>query len=152
MVTAAFSDATVTKQNKGPPLIVGPSITTDFWEFLHLWGGRWMWEGIEEIQATKQNLKWIVEGMKANSLIWVTDGSYNKLRARDLSGAGWIFFCTTSGKRLTGWFWEYSNSASSYWVEMLGLCALHLFAQALSKFYKIGRWKATICCNNIKAL
>ena len=82
-----------------------------------------MWEGIEEIQATKQNLKWIVEGMKANSLIWVTDGSYDELRAPDLSGAGWIIFCTTSGKRLTGWFWEYFNSASSYWAEMLGLCA-----------------------------
>ena len=35
---------------------------------------------------------------------------------------------------------------------MLGLCALHLFAKALSEFYKIQEWKATLCCNNKRAL
>ena len=151
-VTSSFSDAMVTKQNEGPPLAAGPSITTDFWEFLYSWGGEWMWEGIEDDQSTKHDLTWIVDGMRADSLIWVTDGSYDKLRAPDLSGAGWIIFCTTSGKRLTGWFWECSVSASSYRAEMLGLCALHLLAQAISEFYNITRWKSTICCDNIKAL
>ncbi len=35
---------------------------------------------------------------------------------------------------------------------MLGLCALHLFAGALSEFYKIQEWKATLCCNNKRVL
>ncbi len=35
-----------------------------------------------------------------------------------------------------GTFWERSPSASSYRAEMLGLCSLHLFARALSEFYR----------------
>ena len=35
---------------------------------------------------------------------------------------------------------------------MLGLCALHLFARALSEYCKINKWRATICCNNQLAL
>jgi hypothetical protein len=35
---------------------------------------------------------------------------------------------------------------------MLSLCALHLFARALSEFYKIQEWKATLCCNNKRVL
>jgi hypothetical protein len=35
---------------------------------------------------------------------------------------------------------------------MLGLCALHLFARVLSEFHKIQEWKATLCCNNKRAL
>jgi hypothetical protein len=118
-VTASFSETTVTKQEEGPPLAAGPSITTDFWEYLRSWGGEWMWEGVDDNQVTKHDLTWLVEGMTSGLLIWVTDGSYNKLKAPDVSGAGWIFFCTTTGKRLTGWFWEVSNTASSYQAEML---------------------------------
>ena len=47
-VTTTFSEATVTKRNKGPNLAIGPSQPTDFWEFLESWGGMWMWEGMDE--------------------------------------------------------------------------------------------------------
>jgi len=90
-----------------------------------------MWEGIDDSQQSKNNLSWLVEGMESNSLTWVTDGSYDRKRAADLSGVGWIIFCSKTGLRLTGTFWERSPSASSYHAEMLGLCALHLFARAL---------------------
>ncbi len=96
-----------------------------------------MWEGIEEDQATKEDVTWIAEGMKINTLIWVTDGSYNRKKAKDLSGVGWIIFCTKTGLQLTGTFWEKSNTASSYQAEMLGLCALHLFTQAVAEFHKV---------------
>jgi hypothetical protein len=43
-----------------------------------------MWESIEESQQTKHNLTWLVEGMKSNTLIWVTDGLYDRKRAADL--------------------------------------------------------------------
>jgi len=88
----------------------------DFWEFLASWGGEWMWEGIDDNQPTKHDLTcWAVEGMKIKTLIWVTDGSYDKLRAADLSGVGWVIFCTKTRKRLTaGWCWEKSNSANTY--------------------------------------
>ncbi len=35
---------------------------------------------------------------------------------------------------------------------MLGLCALHLFAQAVAEFHKVEKWSSTICCNNKRAL
>jgi hypothetical protein len=106
----------------------------------------------EPAQQTKHNLTWLVEGMKSNTLIWVTDGSYDRKRAADLCRVGWIIFCNKIGLRLTGTFWERSPVASSYQAGMLGLCALHLFARALSEFYKIQEWKATMGCNNKRAL
>ena len=61
-------------------------------------------------------------------------------------------FCSKTGQRLTGTFWERSPSVSSYCAEMLGLCALHLLAKVLSEFYEIKEWEATLCCNNKRAL
>jgi hypothetical protein len=52
-----------------------------------------MWEGVEDGQATKSNRSWLVLGMKLDSLLWVTDGSYDRKRAPVLSGVGWIIFC-----------------------------------------------------------
>ncbi len=87
-----------------------------------------------------------------NSLIWVTVGSYDRKRASVISGVGWIIFCQTTGKSLVGLFWEKSPSANLYRVELLGLCSLHLFALALSEFYKAMGWKATLGCDNLRAL
>ena len=67
-VTTRFSEATVTKQNEGPVLAKGPSQPANFWEFLYSWGGRWMWEGIDDNQSTKHKLIWIVEGMRNRTL------------------------------------------------------------------------------------
>jgi hypothetical protein len=36
-----------------------------------------MWEGINEAQPTKRDLTWLVEGLKLNTLVWVTDGLYD---------------------------------------------------------------------------
>jgi hypothetical protein len=35
---------------------------------------------------------------------------------------------------------------------MLGLCALHHLAKVISEYYELGRWTATLCCNNKRAL
>ncbi len=147
-----LTNTTINRLNEGAPLAKGPLLPTDFWDFLNTWGGMWMWEGINKNQPTKHELTWLVEGMKSNTLIWVTDGSYDWKKAADLCGVGWIIFCSKTGLQLTATFWERSISASSYRAEMLDLCALHLFARALSEFYKIQEWKATLCCNNKRAL
>jgi hypothetical protein len=121
------------KLNIGPTLARGPQQPSDFWDFLRTWGGEWMWEGIEDGQATKHNLSWLVQGMESNTLLWVTDSSYDRKRTPTvLSGGGWIIFCQTTSKRLVGFFWENSPLASSYRAKLLGLCLLHIFAWALS--------------------
>jgi hypothetical protein len=147
-----LSDQQVLKLSKGPALANAPDETTNFWEFLYTWGGTWMWERIDEDQATKEDVTCLAEGMRNNMLIWVTDGSYNRKKAKELSGVGWIIFCTKTGLRLTGTFWEKSNTASSFQAEMLGLCTLHLFAQAVAEFYKVEQWSSMISCNNKCAL
>ena len=80
-----------------------------FWTTLGKWGGEWMWEGIETEQPTYNNLAWLVEGMKAKTLLWVTDGSYNRKQAPDLCGVGWVIICTRTGRRLTGPFLGTNN-------------------------------------------
>ncbi len=107
-----FTNMKVTKLNEGAPLAKGPLLPTDFWEFLNTWGGTWMWKGIDDSQQSKHNLSWLVEGMESNSLTWVTDDSYDRKRAADLCGVGWIIFCSKTGLRLTGTFWERSPLAS----------------------------------------
>ena len=52
-----------------------------------------MWEGMDEGQSTKHDLTWVVQGMRNKSLYWVTDGSYNRKRAAEISGVGWVIFC-----------------------------------------------------------
>jgi len=127
-------------------VLLSPLLPTDFWEFLNTWGGTWMWESIDSSQQSKHNLSWLVEGMKSNTLTWVTEGSYDRKRAADLCGVGWVIFCNKTGTRLTGTFWERSPAASSYRSEMLGLCCLHLLARGLSEFHQI------LCCDNKSAL
>ena len=36
-----------------------------------------MWEGIDAAQITKRDLTWLVEGMKSNTLVCVTDRLYD---------------------------------------------------------------------------
>ncbi len=88
----SFSDQQVVKLSKRLALAKAPDKTMDFWEFLYSWGGKWMWEGIEAGKDLLCDMSWVAEGMMNNSLVWVTDGSYNRKKAIDLFGVGWIFF------------------------------------------------------------
>ena len=127
----------VVKLSTGPALATATDTSTGFWEFLHSWGGTWMWEVMEPGKDTPADIRWIVDGLRNGTLIWTTDGSYDRKKAVDLCGVGWMIFCTNTGFRLTGAFWERSTSASSYRAELLGLCALHILSQALAEFHKV---------------
>jgi hypothetical protein len=111
-----------------------------------------MWDDIDFTQDTTQDLKWVANRMQNNTLVWTTDGSYNRKRAADLSGVGWIIFCKRTGLQMTGTFWEKFPSASSFRAEMLGLACLHLLARAVVEFFNLGQWAAVILCDNKKAL
>ncbi len=100
-----------------------------------------MWNNINAEEYPKDNMKWIAEGMTEGSLIWTTDGSYNRKRAADLLGVGWIIFCKTTGRRITGSFWERLSTASSLRAEI-----------AITDYYKVQSWTALMCCNNKRAL
>ncbi len=147
-----MSESRVNKHHKGPLLISKADAPVSFWTFISSWGGNRMWREISNGNKPKDDMQWVADGMMAGTLIWTTDRSYDRKKAVDLSGVGWIIFCKATGKRLTGSFWERSITASSFRAEMLGLCALHLLARAISEYYTLGRWTATMCCNNKRAL
>jgi hypothetical protein len=88
----------VNRLGTGPTMARGPQQPSEFWDFLRSWGGEWMWEGVDDCQTTKHDLSWLVQGMEMHSLIWVTDGLYDRKQAPTISGVGWIIFCCTSGK------------------------------------------------------
>ncbi len=111
-----------------------------------------MWDDIDFMQETTQDLKWVAEGMQNNTLLWTTDGSYDRKQAADLFGMGWIIFCKRIGLRMTGTFWEKTPSASLFRAEMLGLCCLHLLARAVAEFFGTNQWEAVISCDNKRAL
>jgi hypothetical protein len=111
-----------------------------------------MWEVIKTGKDIPEDVSCIVDGLCNGSLIWTTDGSSDWKKAVDLCGVGWMIFCTNTGFQLTGTFWEQSSLASWYRAELLGLCALHLFAQALAEFHKVVGWTAMLCCDNKRAL
>jgi hypothetical protein len=100
----------------------------------------------------KVDTLWIPEGLKAGSLIWATDGSYDRKQAADLSGMGWIIFFKKTGFWLTGSFWEKSLTAISFCAEMLGLSALHLLVHAITEYHNVSTWAAIISCDNKWAL
>ncbi len=140
------------KLQEGPPPLATTEDQKPFWDFIATWGGSWMWRDIDNVNKPKDAIQWIAEEMTAGTLVWTTDGSYDRKRAADLSGVGWIVFCKTTGRQITGSFWEQSTTASSFRAEMLGLRALHLLAQAVTEYYNLGRWSATMRCNNKQAL
>ena len=55
-----------------------------FIEFLHSWGGTWMWKGL----AMPVDTKWLNDAVANNTLVCVTDGSYSQEKAPDICGAG----------------------------------------------------------------
>ena len=67
-----------------PGVASGPSAPADFWVHLRSLGGVCMWDGIE---GKGQDLQWMVDGLTNNTLIYVTDGSYDKNVAPNTSGA-----------------------------------------------------------------
>jgi hypothetical protein len=76
------------KLQEGP---LPPPTTEDstlFWEFIDTWGGSWMWRDIDTGDKPKNNMQWVAAGMTAGTLIWTTDGSYDRKRATDLLGVG----------------------------------------------------------------
>ncbi len=81
-------------------------------------GGHWC-----NTKRTKEDTTWIEEGMQEGTLIWTTDGSYDRKRVVDLLGAGWIIFCKQAGLNLTGLFWEMSPTAKQKCLA----CATSIF-------------------------
>ena len=91
-----------------------------------------MWDKLEN---EDQDLALLIAGLKQASVIAVADGSYDRKKAPEVSGAGWVLCCTRSWRMLRGNFYKVSPTASSYRGKLLGLAALHYLLGYLQEYY-----------------
>lgn len=81
----------------------------EFHDFLYSKGGDWIWE---YIQWDDNNLQWLVVSMQHGWLKWCVDGSYDSNVGPQISGAGWILYCTMTRKQVTCSLYEVQDIAS----------------------------------------
>ena len=130
----------------GRQLHIAPSYPRpSFWDFVHSFGGRWMWQYVE---GDSTDVSWLHEALVDGSAVMVTDGSYNQSLAPDISGAGWIISCTQRRRLLGGWFYERSPKAGSYRGELLGAVAIHLLTTFIVEYFSGTCCKGQVHCDN----
>ncbi len=108
-----------------------------------------MWEDVKEGDT---NVEWIRDALINGTFIGVTDSSYDREKAKTISGTGWIIVCRSSQRTLRGSFFKISTKAGSYQGKLLGLVALHTFVTAVTQFFSLDQVTGRIFCNNIAAL
>jgi hypothetical protein len=74
---------------------------------------------------------WIYEGLLANSLVMMSDGSYNEKIGRDLCSCAAVIYCRRTQQKATVTWVEKSDvyTADNYRAELLGGIALQLLVQ-----------------------
>ncbi len=81
-----------------------------FWEGLYQGGGTWMWDYVSDVTSEPS---WLPLALERGTAALATDGSYNRKRGPNVSGAGWVIACRRSGNILNGSFFEFSSNPSS---------------------------------------
>ena len=120
----AITGTRVLLRDTGPSMAAAQPDRQSFWENLDRFGGEWMWESVgcgkgltwerTNITGRTDDMTWLVDGMKNNTITWCTDGSYHRKHAPKVSGAGWMAYCTKTDNSMTGNFYEISEDAGSY--------------------------------------
>ena len=64
----------------GPPLFVPEETNLTFWELLRSLGGKWMWAHVKDEDS---DMSWVRDAMVNGTLLAVTDGLYDRERAKD---------------------------------------------------------------------
>ena len=108
-----------------------------------------MWE---HVRYEDSDMSWAHDVMVNGMLIAVTNGSYDRKRAKDVSRSGWILLCTASRRTLRDSFYKISTIARSFRGEFLGLAAIHTLALAVAHFFHLDCMYGKICSDNIVAL
>ena len=79
-------------------------------------------------------MTWLVDETKKNTITWCMGGSYHRKHAPNVSGTGWMAYCTNTDNIMTGNFYEILEDAGSYKWEQLRLCTVHYLIAALYEF------------------
>ncbi len=120
-----------------------------FWEGLYQGGGTWMWDYMSDPTSEPS---WLLLALERGTAVLATDGSYDRKRGPNVSGAGWVIACLRLDNILKGSFFEFSSNASSYKGELLGLVAIHTLVLHACRFYQPTTVTGKIICNSKSAL
>jgi hypothetical protein len=74
---------TFQRRETGTALASPQETESTFWEYLRSLGGTWMWEYIKEKEA---DMVWLRDALTNGMLIGITDGSYDRHKAKSCSG------------------------------------------------------------------
>ncbi len=108
-----------------------------------------MWDYV--LDVTSEPI-WLPLALERGTAVIATDGSYNRKRGPNVSGAGWVIACWRSGNILKGSFFEFSSNASSYRGGLLGLVAIHTLVLHACWFYQPTIVTGKIICDRKLAL
>lgn len=92
-----------------------------------------------------------IEGLLSNSLVFISDGSYNEKLAIDCCSCAAMIRCRLTGRCASVTWVEKSNmySADKYCTELLGAIVLQLIIHVACKGkYHSPSMRPQICCNN----
>jgi hypothetical protein len=149
--TVRYDGAKVDLLGSGPPLCWRQDRDPEeFWDYLHSWGGEWLWDNI----YTPFGFDAVVDAKAGGSAILVTDGSYSQKIRSEIDGAGWLIYCRARKKVVfKGTTFESCAQAGSYRGELLGLLAVHLMVLAVEKFYDLAPGpQGLVACDNLGGL
>ena len=147
--TSPGNSVGVTVRSGGWSFPVQSISSRSFWQVLDDQGGSWMWE---RMTGDTEEISWMATALSTGTLLMAADGSYNMNKSTTISGAGWILYCPTSGKRIQGSAYEKSTSAGSYRGEMLGLLALYATIATAHLYFQLNETSGTIIGDNQSAL
>ena len=101
-----------------------------------------MWN---DVRNSGEGVGWVLTALEGGTGIWVTDGSFMKELRTDISGAGWIFYCTKRDQKLAESFYKELAQAGLYRAERLGLLAIYLLLAAITQHFGISTRTTKIC-------
>jgi hypothetical protein len=104
-----------------------------------------MWDYVSDVTSEPS---WLPLALERGTAFLATDGSYNRKRGPNVSGAGWVIACRRLGNILKGSCFEFSSNASSYRGELLGLVAIHTLVLHACQFYQPTTVTGKIICNS----
>lgn len=84
---------------------------TTFWQCMDDQGGSWMWKNRT---GNSEDMAWLATALMNGTALLATDGSFNVNKSALISGAGWIIYCSATGKKIQGSAYKKSAGASSY--------------------------------------
>jgi hypothetical protein len=96
--------------------------------------------------------KWLAAALKMGTAVILSYRFYSKKRGPHVCGTGWAIACSRAKRVMKGSFYKFSQNASSYQGELLGLVAAHTLVLYTARHYHLTAVKGKIICDSQSAL